>query len=256
MNDFELRFGGISRLYSAEGLQRLRRSRVAVIGLGGVGSWAAEALARSGVGVITLVDLDDICVSNVNRQLQALEGVIGQPKAEVMASRIRAINPECQVRPVLDFFNEATAAELLATPFDWVVDAIDQVANKCLLLARCRQSKIPVIACGGAGGRKDPARVRLADLAQTSHDPLLQQVRKKLREEHGFPRDHKAPFGMPSVFSSERPLLAPVGETDSPRGCDQRYGTASFVTGTFGFVAAAHVVSKIADGPAYGSRPA
>ncbi|MGO8700986.1 MAG: ThiF family adenylyltransferase [Limisphaerales bacterium] len=255
MNEPELRFGGIARLYTPEGLKRLRQASVCVIGLGGVGSWAAEALARSGVGSITLIDLDDVCVSNVNRQLQALDGVIGQPKAEVMAARVRAINPGCQVRAVQEFFNESTAEEIFATSFHWVLDAIDQVPNKCLLIAQCRQKRIPIIASGGAGGRKDPARVRVADLAQTAHDPLLQQVRKRLREEHGFPRDPKALFQVPCVFSPEPPVFPPDCDTDLPRGCDHRYGTASFVTGTFGFVAAAHIVSAIAMGDGYGPRP-
>jgi tRNA threonylcarbamoyladenosine dehydratase len=255
MNDFELRFGGIGRLYSAEGLQRLRQASVCVIGLGGVGSWAAEALARSAVGFITLVDLDDVCASNVNRQLQALDGAIGRPKAQVMAARIQAINPACQVRAVQEFFNESTAAQILATHFDWVLDAIDQVSNKCLLIARCRQAEIPLIASGGAGGRRDPASVRVADLAQTPRDPLLQQVRKKLRREHGFPRHPRALFHVPCVYSPEPPVFPAGCGADLPRGCDHRYGAASFVTGTFGFVAAGHIVSAIAAGPAYGTRP-
>jgi tRNA A37 threonylcarbamoyladenosine dehydratase len=226
-----------------------------VVGLGGVGSWAAEALARSAVGRLTLVDLDDVCASNVNRQLQALDGVMGRPKAEVMAARVQAINPACQMRALQEFFNESTAAEILGTRFDWVLDAIDQVPNKCLLIARCRQTKIPIVAAGGAGGRRDPAAVRVADLAQTGGDPLLQQVRKRLREEHGFPRDPKTPFQVPCVFSPEPPVLPEACEAELPRGCDHRYGAASFVTGTFGFVAAAHIVSAIATGPAYGTRP-
>ena len=156
MNEPELRFGGIARLYTPEGLKRLRQASVCVIGLGGVGSWAAEALARSGVGSITLIDLDDVCVSNVNRQLQALDGVIGQPKAEVMAARVRAINPGCQVRAVQEFFNESTAKEIFAASFHWVLDAIDQVPNKCLLIAQCRQKQIPIIASGGAGRTERP----------------------------------------------------------------------------------------------------
>jgi tRNA threonylcarbamoyladenosine dehydratase len=248
MCDSELRFGGIQRLYSAEGLRRLRAAGVCVVGLGGVGSWAAEALARSAVGRITLVDLDDVCASNVNRQLQALDGVIGQPKVEVMAARLRAINPVCEMRAVQSFFNESTAAEILRVRFDWVLDAIDQVPNKCLLIALCRQMQISIIASGGAGGRKDPTAVRLADLAKTAHDPLLQQVRKTLREEHGFPRDPKTLFKVPCVFSPEPAVLPEDCEAALPRGCDHRYGSASFVTGTFGFVAVSHIVSAIANG--------
>jgi tRNA A37 threonylcarbamoyladenosine dehydratase len=245
MNDVDLRFGGLARLYGTGGLQRLLRAGVCVVGLGGVGSWAAEALARSAVGHITLIDLDDVCLSNVNRQLHALDGAIGRPKVEVMAERIRAIHPSCQVRAVAEFFTEATANQILEQRFDFIVDAIDQVANKCLLIARCRQKEIPLVCVGGAGGRRDPAAVRVTDLAHTSHDALLQQVRKKLRDDHGFPRDPKLPFGVPCVFSTE--AAVPPDEGCAGRvTCDNGYGTASFVTGTFGLVAASCVVSKIA----------
>jgi tRNA A37 threonylcarbamoyladenosine dehydratase len=247
MNDDDLRFGGVARLYGAGGLQRLLRASVCVVGLGGVGSWAAEALARSGVGGITLVDLDDVCLSNVNRQLHALDGVIGRPKVEVMAERIHAIHPACQVRAVAEFFTETTAEQILQTRFDFVLDAIDQAANKCLLIARCRQKEIPIVCAGGAGGRRDPAAVRVADLAQTSHDALLQQVRKKLRDDHGFARDPKTPFGVPCIFSTER-AVPPAEGCAGRLTCDNGYGTASFVTGTFGLVAASCVVSRLAAG--------
>jgi tRNA A37 threonylcarbamoyladenosine dehydratase len=247
MNDDDLRFGGLARLYGAGGLQRLLRASVCVVGLGGVGSWAAEALARSAVGRITLVDLDDVCLSNVNRQLHALDGAIGRPKVEVMAERIHAIHPGCQARAVAEFFTETTASQILETRFDYVLDAIDQVANKCLLIARCRQKEIPIICAGGAGGRRDPAAIRVADLAQTSHDRLLQQVRKKLRDDYGFARDPKTPFGVPCVFSTE-PAIAPAEGLAGRVTCDNGYGTASFVTGTFGLVAASRVVAKIAAG--------
>ena len=247
MNDHDLRFGGLARLYGAGGLQRLLRASVCVVGLGGVGSWAAEALARSGIGHITLVDLDDVCLSNVNRQLHALDGAIGRPKVEVMAERIHAIHPACQTRAKAEFFTETTAGQILENRFDFVLDAIDQVANKCLLIARCWQRRIPIICAGGAGGRRDPSAVRVADLAHTSHDALLQQVRKKLREEHGFARDPKTPFGVPCVFSTE-PAAPPAEGCAGRVTCDNGYGTASFVTGTFGFVAASCVVSKIAAG--------
>jgi tRNA A37 threonylcarbamoyladenosine dehydratase len=247
MNDDDLRFGGLARLYGADGLQRLLQSRVCVVGIGGVGSWAAEALARSAVGHITLVDLDDVCLSNVNRQLHALEGTIGRPKVEVMAERIRAIHPACEVRAVPEFFSEKTAEEILATGFDFVLDAIDQVTNKCLLIARCRQKEIPIVCAGGAGGRRDPAAIQVADLAQTSHDALLQKVRKKLRDEHGFSRDPKTPFGVQCVFSAE-PATAPASGCAGRVTCDNGYGTAGFVTGTMGLVAASRIVSKIAAG--------
>jgi tRNA A37 threonylcarbamoyladenosine dehydratase len=245
MNGFELRFGGIGRLYSPAGLQRLRQAHVCVVGIGGVGSWAAEALARSGIGSITLVDLDDVCISNINRQLPALETTIGQPKVAVMTARIQAINPECSVHSVADFFTEETAEEILKPRFDWVLDAIDRVANKCLLIASCRQREIPVICAGGAGGRRNPSAVQLADLAQTAHDALLQRVRKKLRDDFGFPRGKKQLFNVPCVFSTE-PVVEPEEEVDRRGGCESAFGTATFVTGAFGFLAASHIVNKIA----------
>ena len=253
MSDSDSRFGGIGRLYSAEGLERLRRAKVCVVGIGGVGSWAAEALARSAIGHITLVDLDDICVSNINRQLHALEAVVGRPKVTIMAERIRAINPACDVRGVAEFFNQTTADEILATPFDWVLDAIDAVRDKCLLIARCRQKEISIISSGGAGGRRNPLELEIADLAQTTHDALLQQVRKRLREEHGFPRDPKTPFNVPCVFSRE-PAIYPGGcEPRARLNCDSGYGAASFVTGAFGLAAASHIVSDIAAGRPHGN---
>jgi tRNA threonylcarbamoyladenosine dehydratase len=247
MSDNELRFGGVARLYGATGLQRLLQASVCVIGIGGVGSWAAEALARSGVGHLTLVDLDDVCISNINRQLHALDGSIGRPKVEVMAERIRAINPACEIRTVAAFFTETTAEEILERRFDFVLDAIDQAANKSLLIARCRQKEIPIISVGGAGGRRDPTAIEVADLSQTSHDALLRKVRQNLRDDYGFARDPKMPFGVPCVFSTE-PAAAPAEGCAGGLTCDNGYGTASFVTGTFGLVAAAYVVSKIAAG--------
>jgi tRNA threonylcarbamoyladenosine dehydratase len=252
MSDSNSRFGGIQRLYSAEGLERLRGARVCVVGLGGVGSWAAEALARSAVGHITLVDLDDICVSNINRQLHALEGVVGRPKAAIMAERIASINPACDARAVQEFFNEASAARILEGGFACVVDAIDHAANKSLLIARCRQKEIPIICSGAAGGRKNPLEIQMADLSRTHGDALLQQVRKRLRLEHGFPRDPKTPLNVPCVFSPEAPARAADCEKGGRLNCDTGYGAASFVTGAFGFAAASWVVSKIADGGPYG----
>ncbi len=256
MSDFEFRFGGIERLYSAEALQRLRRARVCVVGIGGVGSWAVEALARSGVGQLALVDMDEVCVSNVNRQLHALDGAVGLAKTEVMARRVQAINPECCVRTIGEFFLPSTAEQILHPGYDYVLDAIDNVPNKCLLIASCVKRGIPIVTVGGAGGRKDPAAIRLADLALSSHDGLLQQVRRKLREEYAFPRDPQL-FQVASVFSRERQYIPqvegagcapPEHGLDLRLNCNNGYGTASFVTGTFGFLAASHIVSTLAEG--------
>jgi tRNA A37 threonylcarbamoyladenosine dehydratase len=257
MSDFETRFGGIARLYGQNGLMKLRAARVCVVGIGGVGAWAAEALARSGVGALTLVDLDEVCVSNINRQLHALTETVGRAKVDVMAERIRAINPDCRVVAEQQFFTEQTAAALLAPKFDFVLDAIDSVSNKVFLLAGCRQRNIPVVACGGAGGRRDGTRIRTADLAQTTHDRLLAEVRKKLRKDFQFPADGSA-MGVACVFSTEPPVFAqPDGSvcenrTAAPDGtrlnCNGGLGSATFVTGAFGFVAAGIVVRKIAEG--------
>lgn len=254
MDDWTERFGGLARLFGTDGLDRLRASRVAVIGIGGVGSWAAEALARSGVGGLRLIDLDDVCVTNVNRQLHALDGAIGRPKVEVMAERVRTINPACAVEPVAEFFTKGSAAALLAGPLDHVVDAIDNASLKALLIALCRERSLPVITSGGAGGRRDPTKVRVTDLADGSHDRLLTELRRLLRREHGFPAGD-AQFGVECVSSTERPVfpasdggVCATRETGSELrlDCHSGFGTASFVTGTFGFALAARVVARLA----------
>ena len=242
LNDYPARFGGVARLFGDDGLARLRRAHAAVIGLGGVGSWACEALARSGVGALTLVDMDEVGVTNVNRQLPALTKNLGRPKAEVLAERARGIQPEMTVHPMARCFTAATAEALLGTRYDCLVDAIDSPSLKALLIASCRVRGIPVVTVGGAGGRRDPTRVCVADLAHTSHDPLLAGVRRLLRREHGFPRGD-APFGVECVFSSE-PLSYPPDPAPASAG-QRRFGTACFVTGTCGFVAAARVVARI-----------
>jgi tRNA A37 threonylcarbamoyladenosine dehydratase len=256
MDDYRSRFGGIGRLYGDAALERFRNAHVGVVGIGGVGCWAVEALARSGVGILTLVDLDELCVSNVNRQLHALDGQIGRPKVEAMADRVRAINPEVRLTARLEFFNESTAAGILSDRYDAIVDAIDHIANKCLLLANCRERGIPVVTTGGAGGRRDPTQIRVADLAQSSGDPFLAEVRRRLRRDHGFPRD-PATFGIECVYSPE-PVAYPQSDgsvcaerepgTALRLDCESGYGTAAFVTGAFGFAAAARVLERLAGG--------
>ena len=256
MDSFETRFGGIARLYGQGGLEKIRAARVCVIGIGGVGTWAAEAFARSGVGEMTLVDLDEICVTNINRQSHALTQTIGVPKVEAMAERIRAINPDCRVTAEQKFFNEKSAGELLAPEFDFVLDAIDNVPNKVLLLVRCREKKLPVITCGGAGGRRELTSVRVGDLSQASHDKLLSEVRRRLRQEHDFPAGQSA-MGVPCVYSVERTVFPQADGSvcemrseadDGARlNCNGGLGSATFVTGAFGFAAAGWVVRKIAE---------
>jgi tRNA A37 threonylcarbamoyladenosine dehydratase len=257
VSDFETRFGGIARLYGKGGLEKLRAAHVAVIGIGGVGTWAAEALARSGVGALTLVDLDEVCVTNINRQLHALTETVGQSKVEVMAERIHAINSDCRVTAEPRFFNAQTAAELLAPKFDFVLDAIDDVTNKILLLVRCRELNLPVITSGGAGGRRELTSVRVGDLSQASHDKLLAEVRRKLRQEHGFPAGQSA-MNVPCVYSVERTVypqadgsvceMRSAAEDGTKLNCNGGLGSATFVTGAFGFAAAGFVVRKIAEG--------
>jgi len=250
------RFGGVGRLYGAGALERLAAAHVGVVGVGGVGSWAVEALARSGIGALTLVDLDDVCVTNTNRQLPATVDAVGRPKVQVLAERVTAINLACRVIAREELFTESTAGMLLsAERYDFVVDGIDSLSNKCLLIARCRAAGVPVVVCGGAGGRRDPSQVRTADLAFTTRDQLLKYVRKKLRARYGFSRDEKVAFGVPAVFSPERPVYPwsdgsvceePEEGSDTAINCAGGIGTASFVTGAFGFAAASVVVSAIA----------
>lgn len=255
MERYGIRFGGIRRLYSKDGLERLRHAHVCVIGIGGVGSWAVEALARSGIGALTLVDMDDICVSNVNRQIHALDGEIHKHKVDAMAARIHAINPGCTVHPERAFFVQANARKILETRFDYVFDAIDAPREKALCIALCRELKMPVITSGGAGGRRDPTQVRLDDLSRASHDRLLQSLRKKLRSDYNFPRGEKK-FGVECIFSPEPPLFPhkdgsvcetkEAGEEKLKLDCRAGFGSATFVTGTFGFVGAARIVARIA----------
>ena len=180
-DDYARRFGGLARLYGSAALPRLRAAHVVVIGVGGVGSWTVEALARSGVGALTMIDLDDVCVTNVNRQLPALDGQIGRPKTDVLAERVALINPACVVTSVMEFFTAASAARLLAVRYDFVIDATDKLANKCAIITGCRERGIPVLTMGGAGGKRDGTAVRVADLAQTMQD----RKSTRLNSSHG-----------------------------------------------------------------------
>ncbi|MSU51059.1 MAG: tRNA threonylcarbamoyladenosine dehydratase [Opitutus sp.] len=258
VDDYADRFGAIGRLYGAAALVRLRAAHVGVVGLGGVGSWVVEGLARSGVGALTLVDLDDVCVTNVNRQLPALDGQFGRPKVSVLAERARLINPECRVVEAREFFTASSAGHLLAPRFDFVVDAIDRMTPKALLIAGCRERGLPVLTIGAAGGRRDPTRVHAGDIGEAG-DELLRQVRKKLRREHGFSSGAQrgiTRMGVPCVWSSEPPVFpwadgtcAATAEPGSnlKLDCETGFGTAVFVTGVFGLVAAGEVVRALAE---------
>lgn len=254
--DHQRRFGGIARLYGAAQAERVCAASVCVIGVGGVGSWSAEALARCGVGRLTLIDLDHIAESNVNRQIHAIEPDFGRAKVDAMASRIAAINPRCVIDPIEQFIDEQNVAQLLAAPHDVVIDAIDNVRAKAALAAHCRRNKQRLVMCGGAGGRRDPTRVQVDDLARSAGDALLSKVRSRLRREHGFTREARKKFGIEAVFSAE-PVVMPreaACDIDSgPRssGALQGLNCAGFgssvcVTAAFGMAAAARALRLIA----------
>ncbi len=249
------RFSGVARLYGAEALPRLHNAHVAVIGIGGVGSWSAEALARSGIGTITLVDLDEVCVTNVNRQLPAHTGNIGKFKVHAVAERLRLINPSIDVREEIAFFSEKNADDLLGRNFDCVIDTIDDARLKALLIGSCREKNLPLVVAGGAGGKQNPAAVSTGDLAFTTNDKLLRLLRRELRRDYQFPHEEaKEPFGIRCVFSTENakfPWSDGSVRTDPEPGnhlklnCETGFGTSAPVTGTFGFAAASEAIAEI-----------
>ena len=223
-----------------------------ILGIGGVGSWVCEGLARSGVEHLTLVDLDDICISNTNRQLHALSDTYGRPKVEVMSERIRNINANAKVLPVHDFVTAKNLEQIIDGQFDLVIDAIDSLFNKVAVLKHCRAQKIPVITIGGAGGKRDPTQIVTADLSQTSNDGLLRMVRKTLRRKHDFSTTKL--FDIPAIYSRERTYLLQddgtfgqktAREAGEALSCDTGLGTACFVTGAFGFAACAVAVNML-----------
>ncbi|MDP1606837.1 MAG: tRNA threonylcarbamoyladenosine dehydratase [Rhodocyclaceae bacterium] len=245
--DHARRFSGTERLYGPGSLARLAAAHVCVVGIGGVGSWAAEALARSGVGRLTLIDLDHVAESNINRQIQALATTLGQAKVTAMQERIGEINPDCTVECIEEFIAPENVTTLLPV-CDAVIDAIDQMRAKAALIVCCRARNTPVVTTGGAGGRVDPTRVRVDDLSRTTQDALASKLRAHLRKEHGFPRDAKKKFGVACVYSDE-PICRPVAAA-----CDideaglhglncAGYGSSVAVTAGFGFAAAAHCLA-------------
>lgn len=253
------RFGGIARLYSNDGAAQLSAARAAVVGIGGVGSWAAEALARSGVGTLILLDLDDICITNTNRQIHAMEGQYGRAKVEAMAERLRLINPAISVQAIQSFYTPSHPERLFDEEPAVVVDAIDSMRSKCHLIAECHRRGIPIVTCGGAGGRIDASLIRVADLARTSSDNMLAQVRKTLRREYGFPLGDRCPeIGIPCVYSTEKPRFARCDgsvslerdEGQSGRiNCHAGFGSATHITGTFGFIMAGLALNFLVEDP-------
>ena len=254
MDEYNERFGGIGRLYGSEALGTFHNAHIAVVGIGGVGSWVAEALGRSGIGTLTLVDLDDICLTNTNRQIHATADTIGQSKVRVMAGRLKAINPQITVHERHMFYSESTAEAFFATPYAVIVDAIDSVRHKTHLLAAARERKIPVISVGGAGGRIDVRHIKVADLSVTRNDRLLMLTRKKLRQEYRFPRTGKGKFKIPCVYSDELPKYPQAdgsvcaNRPEDARGginCDAGLGSATHITATMGLFAAGLVLEAL-----------
>ena len=264
MDPWHERFSGIDRLYGSGAVARLRGRRVAVVGLGGVGSWAVEAFARSGVGALTLIDADDVCVSNTNRQLPALLGQYGHGKAAAMAERCRAINPDIAVDAVPAFLTPSNLEELLGGGFDLVLDACDSFRAKLEAIAWCRRRKQPILTVGSAGGRTDPTQVRVRDLSRTEHDAMLSLIRKKLRADFGFPRNADRYFGVPAVYSLENVRypqadgsvcgLRPKADGDAGLrlDCGTGLGAATHVTGTFAFVAVGRAMELLLRDPRAG----
>lgn len=252
--DFNERFGGIRRLYGTAEAETIRQSHFCVVGIGGVGSWAVEALARSGVGAITLIDHDDIAASNSNRQLHTLSSTLNRSKVEVMAERVREINPACEVDAIDDLLVEANIEKYIRKEFDYVIDAIDSIRHKAALIYYCKRNKIPVITTGGAGGITDPTRIQITDLSRTHNDPLAAKVRSRLRASYGYSRNPKSRFGIDCVFSDEQHRYPKEDGTVCQQkpgvkgvtlDCNFGYGSATFVTATFAFAAVSRAIDKL-----------
>jgi tRNA A37 threonylcarbamoyladenosine dehydratase len=254
----EQRFGGVARLYGVDGAMRLANAHVAIVGIGGVGSWAAEAMVRSGVGEISLFDLDDVCTTNTNRQIHALHDTVGQSKVDVMAARLKAINPACVVHVTCDFVTRETMSQYITPELDAVIDCIDSVASKAALIAWCKRRKIFIMTTGGAGGQVDPTQIRIADLNKTFNDPLASKVRSQLRRDYNFSRTPGRHYSVPCVFSTEQLRYPkPDGTVCQAKGfvgegvrldCAGGFGAVMMVTASFGMAAAAKTVEKLVSG--------
>jgi tRNA A37 threonylcarbamoyladenosine dehydratase len=244
MNDeYVRRFAGIGRVYGETRLTTFEQAHVMVIGVGGVGSWAAEALARTAIGEITLVDMDILVASNINRQLPALTDTLGLEKTQAMAERIRGINPRIKLNIIDDFLTADNLVQMLATPPDVVLDCIDDVKAKLALILHCRRHKIPLVVSGSAGGKTDPLSIRVADLSKTEYDPLLAKIRRTLRQDYNMCKKPKDKFGVTCVYSIEQPYQ-PETCTTGGLQCGG-YGSATVMTASVGLVAVAEVLKKL-----------
>jgi len=246
--DYLKRFAGVGRLYGERSLIKFSGSHLAIVGLGGVGSWVAEALARSGVGWLTLMDLDEICISNTNRQLHTLTSTYTKSKAETLKKRLQEINPELKVNIIDNFFTQQTIETFFIANYDYVFDCIDGVSNKCVLISECRKRSLPIITIGAAGGKRDPMQIKIADLGKSFNDGLMLRVKKKLRREFGFPSG-KGKLGVASVFSPEEPIVPEASAGVCKLDCGEGLGSTTAITGSFGFFAVAHVLKELSTGP-------
>jgi len=249
----ELRFAGVARLYGDEALAIFQRSHVTIIGIGGVGSWIAEGLARSGIGQFTLIDLDEICITNVNRQIHALTETVGQSKTEVMKQRIMSINPSCVVNEINDFVGYANLEDCMSHDYDFVVDAIDLAAIKASIMNWCQRNKMPALCIGGAGGKINPAEIKIGDINKTKNDPLLATARSQLRAYHGYSRNPKRNYYIECVYSTEQ-VRYPDGQGSTTfekpgesmnMDCNTGFGSATHITASFAFFATGRTLEKL-----------
>lgn len=252
------RFSGVSRIYGDIAFQNFQNAHICIIGLGGVGSWVVEAFARSAIGSITLVDLDHVAESNINRQLQATSETLGKAKTSALADRILSINPDCHITEIEEFISPDNQAEILDQGYDWVIDCIDNFRVKASLIHYCRRNKIKLLTIGGAGGMTDPSKIQITDLSRSCQDPLLSKVRKLLRQDYHFPTNPARRFNVPCVYSEEHLVYSDGNggvSANKPRGaaafglnCAGGFGSSVCVTASFGFYAASHVLDKLATG--------
>lgn len=252
---YQRRFGGIERLYGMTNMAVIGDLHLAVVGVGGVGSWAAESLVRSGVGEITLIDMDDVCLSNINRQSHALTDTVGQPKIEVLGERLLQINPALRLHCIDDFVTPDNLDVLFARRPHGILDAIDSIAAKTALLAWCKRHKVRVVTTGGAGGQIDPGQIEVADVARVIQDPLMAKVRAQLRRDYGFSTNVKRKFGIDCVYSTEQ-LRYPAANGDVSHAksalsgggrmdCSGGFGASMMVTASFGLRAAATLLHRL-----------
>ena len=252
--DHKRRFGGVERLYGQKAVERFKQAHVIVIGIGGVGSWVAEALARNAIGKITLIDMDVVAESNINRQLPALSSTLGRNKTDVMAGRVREINEDCEVRIIEDFVTKENIQDLIETDANYIIDCIDNSRVKAALISWCKRQKVKIITIGGAGGKSDPSLIKVSDLSRTIHDPLLSRTRKLLRQNYNFSSNTKRRFNIPCIYSVEH-VKYPTSDGEitnektqdetSGLSCAGGIGSSVMVTAGFGFMAVAHILKKL-----------